>query len=256
MKQQKTVHAESTRRDTGEYSVSAHSDHKDDQLKQDAPASTSDYSSTRSQSESTSQELFTPEEASLLQIEKLIPDDVDELLSLIQNIRQGDRSAVRRLTQLSQDSPMAQFYLGQIYQHGIIVSTNNKKAFKYYSQASAGGLAEASYNLGLMYLHGEAVSDESQEVMEKTGLKLIHDAADAGITEARNMLGLKDETESRSDGLSLEQQEDLFRKGLIMEENILCDEEDKWFALDLYRVAAEHGHDEAREKYRKLSSKL
>ena len=100
------------------------------------------------------------------------------------------------------------------------------------------------------------MSDESQEVMEETGLKLIHDAAEAGVKEARNMLGLQDETKSRSDVLSLEQQEDLFRKGLIMEENILCDEEDKWFALDLYRVAAEHGHDEAREKYRKLSSKL
>ena len=55
--------------------------------------------------------------------------------------------------------------------------------------------------------------------------------------------------------LSFDKQEEIFRKGLILEENHTCDEDDEWFALDFYRLAAEAGHGRSTERFNKLISK-
>ena len=44
--------------------------------------------------------------------------------------------------------------------------------------------------------------------------------------------------------------------GLILEENVLNETEDKFIALDLYRVASQHGHEAAQIRMDKLARSL
>lgn len=266
MKHHKSAHAQSTRKDDQvtdgsiEDCLAQLSIQTEKLLTDDVPLSTSDYSSHKSESGSSSLSPFTDEEASLMMVERLVPNNIEHVLSLIDEVRQGDSNAVQQLSILSDDGfHLAQFYLGQIFENGILVTKSKRKALKLYTEAAEGGVAEAKFNLGLMYLKGEVRNKESHTRNEEYGLSLVKEAAQEGISEARQMLGLSPEhfpSSPFNETLTLEQQEELFKKGIIMEENILCDDEDKWFAMDFYKVAAENGHKEAKQRYNRLKEKI
>ena len=57
----------------------------------------------------------------------------------------------------------AQFNLGLIYDNGLGVTEDNQEAVKWYRRAAEQGLTEAQNNLGLMYEKGEGISEDDQE---------------------------------------------------------------------------------------------
>ena len=52
--------------------------------------------------------------------------------------------------------------------------------------------------------------------------------------------------------LGTEAVEEMFRRGLQLELHPLCDEGDRWLALDCYQAAARSGHQEAARRYASL----
>ena len=119
--------------------------------------------------------------------------------------------------------------------------------------AATGGIAEAKFNLGLLYLNG-SIEEMDENSNYHRGMSLIQEAASDGIVEAKEMLGIEPK-QSMVPKLSFEIQEELFKTGLILEENNVCNENDEWFALDFYRLAAEAGHQESKNRFNKLISK-
>ena len=168
----------------------------------------------------------------------------------IQKVKNGEKEGVRELTMMSDDgNSLAQFYLGQVYENGIVGAKNLPKALHFYTLASNAGNAEAKFNLGLMLLRGDRDSSE--------GERLVQEAAEEGIVEAREILGLGDIYNSlRLPEVRIEEVEAVYKRGQEMEDHELCDAEDIWIVLDSYKTAALAGNKKAAEKYNKLSSSL
>ena len=217
---------------------------------EDIPFSTSDYSSAKSDDEDSSSLKFTQEESKLLQIQNCFPLNIDDVILSIQKVKNGEKEGVRELTMMSDDgNSLAQFYLGQVYENGIVGAKNLPKALHFYTLASNAGNAEAKFNLGLMLLRGDRDSSE--------GERLVQEAAEEGIVEAREILGLGDIYNSlRLPEVRIEEVEAVYKRGQEMEDHELCDAEDIWIVLDSYKTAALAGNKEAAEKYNKLSSSL
>ena len=259
IKNQKTVHAQPVNEKSPKYLTvnDCKEQYQDQELKtnvEEAFLSTSDYSSHKSESDSCSLSPFTQEEDKLLKIEKLVPDNVNEVMECIQKVREGDKDAFNSMLNLSSTGCfLAQFYLGQMYENGILTEKNLKKASELYLFAANGGIAEAKFNLGLLYLNG-SIEEMDENSNYHRGMSLIQEAASDGIVEAKEMLGIEPK-QSMVPKLSFEIQEELFKTGLILEENNVCDENDEWFALDFYRLAAEAGHQESKNRFNKLISK-
>ena len=55
------------------------------------------------------------------------------------------------------NTPVAQYFLGMIYYHGLGVAKDYGKAFKHMSASYEGGDLNALYYLGMMYLNGHGV---------------------------------------------------------------------------------------------------
>ncbi len=55
------------------------------------------------------------------------------------------------------NTPVAQYFLGMIYYHGLGVAKDYEKAFKHMSASYEGGDLNALYYLGVMYLDGHGV---------------------------------------------------------------------------------------------------
>ena len=89
------------------------------------------------------------------------------------------------------------------------------------------------------------------------GERLVRDAAEDGVMEAREMLGLGDLFSSLKlrEG-RIEDVEAVYKRGQEMEDHELCDAEDMWIVLDSYKTAALAGNKKAAEKYNELSSSL
>ena len=217
---------------------------------EDIPFSTSDYSSAKSDDEDSSSLKFTQEESKLLQIQNCFPLNIDDVILSIQKVKNGEKEGVRELTMMSDDgNSLAQFYLGQVYENGIVGAKNLPKALHFYTLASNAGNAEAKFNLGLMLLRGDRDSSE--------GERLVQEAAEEGIVGAREMLGLGDIYSSlRMPEVRIEEVEAVYKRGQEMEDHELCDAEDIWIVLDSYKTAALAGNKKAAEKYNKLSSSL
>ena len=221
------------------------------------PHSTSDYSSASYSSaksdkvDNRSSEL-TPEELKLLKIQNTYLMNIEDVILSIQKVKNGKKDGVNELTVLSdQGNSLAQFYLGQIYENGIFGTKNLPKALKLYTMASNAGNAEAKFNLGLMLLRGNKDHEDTE------GERLVQEAAEEGVMEAREMLGMGDVYSSFSlPEVILEDVDALYMRGQEMEDHELCDEEDKWIVLDSYKTAALAGNRGAAVKYNKLSSSL
>lgn len=56
-----------------------------------------------------------------------------------------------------QGSPAAQYRLGVMYGHGVLVEKNYKKARAWYEKAALQGDAQAAYELGVLYELGRGV---------------------------------------------------------------------------------------------------
>lgn len=219
--------------------------------------STSDYSSTKSDFQSTPE--FTKEEEELMNLERQIPDKIELLSRALSNVKKGNPDGLEELTELANGGcQIGLFYLGQVYQHGVGTKINLEKARELYQEAADRGSAEAKYNLGLIYLRGEAGSLETMtgEKRRLLGLRLVREAALEGVTEARESLEINKEDEVEAERLSDADLDEVVRLGMVLEENQLNDAEDKYIALDYYRLASEHGHKSAKMRMKKLSRSL
>jgi len=218
-----------------------------------SPSVTSDYSSHKSDECCRDYLQFSKEEQQLITLQESIPLAVESVLA-IQKIKKGDISGINRLMRTAESGcSNAMFYLGQVYEHGILVTKNLEEAANHYKEASEAGHLEAKFNLGVFYLRGYG----GCECSEETGLELIKEAAEQGLSEAIAALGKRDtKVESQVTALDVCEVEQLFNMGRMMEEHELNDSEDEIFALEFYRVAAQNGHSEARERYLKLVKHL
>ena len=254
VKQKKTVHCQPLETNQSRKShdlCCAKIDSQVDTKKiEDLPFSTSDYSSAKSDDEDSSSLKLTQEESKLLQIQNCYPFNIDDAILSIQKVKNGEKEGVRELTMMSHEgNSLAQFYLGQVYENGIVGAKNLPKALHFYTLASNAGNAEAKFNLGLMLLRGGRDTSE--------GERLVQEAAEEGILEAREMLGLGDIYSSlQLPEVTIEEVEAVYKRGQEMEDHELCDAEDIWIVLDSYKTAALAGNKEAAEKYNKLSSSL
>ena len=256
VKQKKTVHCQpletSQPRRSQDLCCAKIDSQVDTRKIEDIPLSTSDYSSAKSDDEDTCSLKFTQEESKLLQIQNECPLNIDDVIFSIQKVRNGEKEGVHELTMMSDDgNSLAQFYLGQVYENGIIGAKNLPKALQLYTLASNAGNAEAKFNLGLMLLRGCGDHDTAE------GERLIRDAAEDGVMEAREMLGLGDIFSSLNlPEVRIEDVEAVYKRGQEMEDHELCDAEDMWIVLDSYKTAALAGNKKAAEKYNKLLSSL
>ena len=60
----------------------------------------------------------------------------------------------------------AQYNLGVMYQHGGGVDVNYKKAIEWFEKAAEQGVADAQYNLGVMYYDGLGVDVNYKKAIE------------------------------------------------------------------------------------------
>jgi len=216
------------------------------------PSPTSDYSSHKSESDR-SLTKFTKEELSFLELQDSLPLAAESLVA-IQLVKNGDKKGIDQLIQLSNlGCSTSQFYLGQAYEQGICVKKDMAKAAQYYKDAADGDHPEAKYNLGVFYLRGEG----GCECSEAKGLKLIQEAGEQGLGEAMLVIGGQSKKDNVEDiAIEMNEVEELFHMGKVMEESELNDSDDEIFALELYRIAAKNGHKLAEEKFSSLSQKM
>lgn len=128
----------------------------------------------------------------------------------------GNQKAWNFIASLAeQDRADAQFYLGECYYNGVVVSKNVAEAVKWYRKAAEQGYAEAQYDLGICYEEGYGVAKDMFEAF-----KWYRKAAEQGHAKGQFELG---ESYYRGRGVSVNDHEAV-----------------KWF-----RKAAEQGHAEA-----------
>ncbi len=83
-----------------------------------------------------------------------------------------------------QGHPIAQLYLGIMFQHGQGVPQNYYTAQKWYLKSAVQGNADAQYTLGYMYRKGMGVPQS-----DSLSVKWFRKAADQGLAEAYVCLG-------------------------------------------------------------------
>lgn len=71
--------------------------------------------------------------------------------------RQGDdQVAVRQFSKLAdENNPVAQYWLGHMYELGLGATRNPAKAIELYKKAAARDVVEAQLRLGEIYMHGD-----------------------------------------------------------------------------------------------------
>lgn len=111
-----------------------------------------------------------------------------------------------------QEDGDCQYELGRLYQYGIGVDQNYSEAVKWYKKAGDNNEAYAQTALGFMYLNGQGVDKNLDEAV-----KYLTKASERGMTDAQNCLGW------------------MYEYGNGVEKN-----EGK--AIELYKEAAENGH--------------
>ena len=221
----------------------------------EVPLSTSDYSSQQSESDSSPIKYFTKEEENLLSIDNLIPDNVEEVLNSVRMVKNGKIEGFNNLKKFSRVCPLSQCYLAQMYENGIMTPPNLDLALELYSKSAESGIADAKYNLGVLLMSNPKLSVNIDG--DKEALALIKDAAEEGVVEAQEFLGLNIKHKpSKTIPFDDQQLEELVKTGEILETNMALNEEDKWFALDFYRLAAIHGHNESGHKYNRLAKEI
>ena len=103
---------------------------------------------------------------------RLSQEELDGLKALEEKAESGDAEAAYDYAVL--------LYRGEYVQKDI------SKAIRFFEVASAGGVKEASYNLGLLYISGQRVAKKDV----KKGLEYLEKASQANCREASFKLGL------------------------------------------------------------------
>jgi len=80
----------------------------------------------------------------------------------------------------------AQFFLGQLYNAGVIVPQNKKEAVKWFRLSAEQGHGKAQFNLGNKYLKGQGVPQDYKEAV-----KWFRLSAGQGIANAQHNLGTR-----------------------------------------------------------------
>jgi TPR repeat protein len=80
-------------------------------------------------------------------------------------------------------NPRALYYLSLLYLSGKGVERDEFKAFKYCKMAAEEGMAEAQFQLGVMYLDGVGIMDDD----EIKALEWLWKAADNGHQHANEL---------------------------------------------------------------------
>ena len=120
----------------------------------------------------------------------------------------------------------ARYNLGVLYHQGLGVKTNMKEAMYWYEQASVLGHPEAQYNLGIAYIEGIGVPYNPQQAAS-----YFEQAANGGVMEAAYNLGL------------------IYENGLLGQAK-------PDVALMWYKVAADQGSPEAKTALEQLAKAL
>lgn len=87
--------------------------------------------------------------------------------------------------QAKQGNADAQYNLGVIYEQGIGISVDSKKAINWYQKAAEQGRFEAQYNLGLMYSRGVGGKQDYRKAKKWFGK-----AAESGDAQSQTLLGV------------------------------------------------------------------
>jgi len=127
-----------------------------------------------------------------------VPAFIDTV-ALKDNHAQTRGSVVSIRLQAENGLASAQYNLGRIYEQGIKLPTDKKRAMEWYRKAAEQGYANAEYRLGIILLYD---ADETHD--EPAGKKWLALAASHGQPAAKNMMAaLRDNDDGLPHGISL-----------------------------------------------------
>ena len=125
----------------------------------------------------------------------------------------------------NKNNPIAQYYLGKMYEKADFVDKDIDKAIFYYEEASKKNHADAAFALAMIYHRGKGVEKDDERAKDYFDLAIIN-----GNLEAKNMLNLFEDNEiivTLKDGI------DFFNKEQFLQ------------ALDVFKVLAKKNDTDA-----------
>ncbi|CAH1406262.1 unnamed protein product [Nezara viridula] len=189
-------------------------------------------------------------------------------IDLIEGPKRNTTKAIKYFRAASNRGYLPAFYnLGQCYEQGVGTKQNFAEAAKWYKKAAEKGHATAMYNLGVFYAHGwgglEASNEKAKQWLEA--------AANLGQENALAALGrTKDgsppasppaipkdwgfmDSRSTLEDISNDPEE-LFKLASSYENSPCDDSLQPYLVLELYKMASDLGHVEAKSKYKILQA--
>ena len=73
---------------------------------------------------------------------------------------------INKYIKTNKDDSLAQFLMGRMYEYGLGVTMDDKKAVEWYTKAAEQGYASCQYNLGTMYEYGDGVTMDKAKAVE------------------------------------------------------------------------------------------
>jgi len=115
--------------------------------------------------------------------QRIAPQAAKDTLVFVAGEPADFRSACARWLE-QQDSPHAQFALGNLLYRGLVVERDLGRALRLWQTAAESGHAPAEREMGIIYLEGDALSANISKAFS-----LLHRAADKGDARALCVLG-------------------------------------------------------------------
>lgn len=209
-------------------------------------------------------------EHSLREIENAISLEILNALG-VERLKTGNKKQGMDLLRQAarKGNAKAFFHLGNAYEKGVGVAKNLCSAAKFYKIATSLGSDEASFNLAVFHLQGIG----GVEVSEEKAVDLLTKAAENGLEEACLALGLplvekETKLEENISEIGCEDVQEVLNDGIegfldpifnlaaSMESGYTAVPQDFLYSLELYRMAADGGHQEARQAFLRLYSQL
>ncbi|WP_421784200.1 tetratricopeptide repeat protein [Kiloniella litopenaei] len=127
-----------------------------------------------------------PDEAARQSSDRVWEDDKDDFLVGANAYLDGDFSlALEFLYPLAEKGvPLAQFYMGEMFDRGLGINQNPQAAVKWFTAAYKNGVSEAGNNLAYIYYTGSAGFVDRQTAMD-----IYHKEAHAGNSASQVSLG-------------------------------------------------------------------
>lgn len=221
----------------------------------------------------------TPEEAlneaadNFLKVHNNVFGEIEnkKAISFLEGPKKDERKAVQLFYAASKKGYIpAAYNLGQCYELGIGTKQDFHEAAKWYQKAADGGHPNATYNLAVFYAHGwgglEADTKKTRKLLEVAaslgqpdaaaalGVNLVKDANRHIPDIPGEALHLKDEPEGPPlVDISIDPNE-LFKLASSFENSPCEDTTQPQLVLQLYKMASDLGHAEARSKYKLLQA--